>query len=95
MPYSVCMTSGWNWTPNRPRSRFSIAATGVAAVRAVTWKPGGATVAVSPCDIQTCCWPGVPSSRRLGPLASVVAPYSAAPVRSTVPPSPVTMSWKP
>ena len=52
-PCSVCMTSGWNWTPNRPWAGFSMAATGVASVRAVTVKPGGAAVAVSPWDIQT------------------------------------------
>jgi hypothetical protein len=92
VPYSVCTTSGWNCTPNRPRSGFSTAATGVAAVRAVTRKPGGAAVQVSPCDIHTCCFAGVPDSRRLAPVSSAVAPYSARPVRSTVPPSPATSS---
>ena len=96
MPCSVCMTSGWNWTPNSWLRASSMAATGVPWVRAVTVKPGGAAVAVSPCDIQTRCCLGVPVRRV--PRASVwrvVAPYSAAPVRSTVPPRPDTISWKP
>ena len=39
---------------------------------------------------------GVPASKRLARVLSrVVAPYSAAPVRSTVPPSSATSSWKP
>ena len=41
MPCSVCSTSGWNWTPYRPRPGASAAATGVPGVRAVTAKPGG------------------------------------------------------
>ena len=53
VPYSVCITSGWNCTPYRPRSGSSTAAAGVAAVCAVTVNPGGAAVEVSPCDIQT------------------------------------------
>ena len=53
-PCSVCITSGWNCTPYSWRLVSSIAATGVAAVRAVTVKPGGAPVTVSPCDIHTC-----------------------------------------
>ena len=127
VPCSVCMTSGWNWTPNMRRCSFSTAATGVTSVRAVTVKPGGAAVQVSPCDIHTCCWPAVPASsippaggprgsggkgfpqdrgglggvvppgREGGssPRINTVLPYSAAPVRSTVPPSPATISWKP
>ena len=39
-----------------------MAATGLAAVPAVTVNPGGAAVAVSPCDIQTCWVSGRPSS---------------------------------
>jgi hypothetical protein len=52
-------------------------------------------VQVSPCDIQTRWLFGVPDSSAPPLAASVVAPYSAAPVRSTVPPRPATMSWKP
>ena len=62
-PCSVCRTSGWNCTPNRRSLVFSTAATGVASVRAVTAKPGGAAVQVSPCDIQTRWLFGVPASR--------------------------------
>src|ERR1035438_5791989 len=83
----------------------STAATGFASVRAVTVKPGGAAVQVSPCDIQTRWRAGVPDSS-MPPepssaevssteVSSTVAPYSAAPVRSTVPPSSATISWKP
>ena len=32
VPCSVCITSGWNWTPNIRRSASSTAATGVAFV---------------------------------------------------------------
>ncbi len=53
VPYSVCITSGWNCTPYRPRSWSSTAAAGVAGVCAVTVNPGGAAVEVSPCDIHT------------------------------------------
>ncbi len=104
MPCCVCMTSGWNWVPNRRRLASSAAATGVAAVLAVTVKPGGATAQVSPCDIHTRWLTGVPPSRTppgspAGPAAdtrsSPVAPYSPPPVRRTSPPSPDTMSWKP
>ena len=93
-----------------PRPGASIAATGVAAVRAVTVKPGGATVQVSPCDIQT-CWrggrpdssvppgavasPGPAAAAPGGSSSSRVAPYSPAPVCATDPPSPDTISWKP
>ena len=101
-PCSVCSTSGWNCTPYSPRSGSSIAATGVAAVRAVTAKPGGATVPVSPCDIQTCCGERADrpaaSARPGGRLrpgrapgggsnSSEVAPYSPAPVRATARPA--------
>ena len=95
VPCSVCITSGWNWTPNICRLASSMAATGVTPVCAVTAKPGGAAVQVSPCDIQTRCRAGVPASSRPPEVSSVVAPYSAAPVRSTVPPSSDTISWKP
>jgi hypothetical protein len=61
VPCSVCMTSGWNWTPNSPSVTFSTAATGVASVCAVTAKPGGAAVAVSPWDIQTVWRDGRPA----------------------------------
>ncbi len=107
VPWSVCITSGWNCTPYSLRRGSSIAATGVAAVWAVTAKPGGAATHVSPCDIQTRWRTGRPASRPPwsppfpsappsgARASSVVAPYSAALVRRTVPPRPVTMSWKP
>ena len=79
-----------------------MAATGVAPVRAVTAKPDGAAAHVSPCDIHTRWRPGRPASkpaaaasRGSSSASSVVAPYSAAPVRRTVPPRAWTMSWKP
>ena len=50
----MCITSGWNCTPYSWRLVSSIAATGVAAVPAVTVNPGGAPVTVSPWDIHTC-----------------------------------------
>ncbi len=121
VPCSVCITSGWNWTPNIRLAASSTAATGVAAVRAVTANPGGAAVQVSPCDIHTRWLAGVPARRfppKGGPRGyggegsppfagrawggsspsrrfNTALPYSAAPVRSTVPPRPATISWKP
>ena len=64
--------------PVSRRPASSAAATGVPAVRAVTAKPGGAAVHVSPCDIHTCCRPGSPpSSTPPGrQVDSAVAPYS-------------------
>jgi len=106
-PDGVCATSGWNCTPYRPRRRSSTAATGEAAVRAVTVNPGGARVQVSPCDIHTCCGEGSPASSvppgtpaapaapGSGSRSSAVPPYSPTPVRATVPPNPATMSWNP
>jgi len=65
-------------------------------VRAVTAKPGGATVQPSPCDIHTCWVAGSPSRSTPGSVtSSVVAPYSPPPVRATSPPRPAIMSWKP
>ena len=70
---------------DRLRSLLELtAAAGVVAVRAVTAKPGGAIVEVSPCDIQTLSSGSSPESSR-PPAAwtcSGVPPYSAAPVRS-------------
>ena len=103
-PDGVCATSGWNCTPYSPRRGSSTAATGEAAVRAVTANPGGARVQVSPCDIHTCCGEGSPASsvppaaarqRGAGSRSSVAPPYSPTPVRATVPPSSATMSWNP
>ena len=95
-PCSVCRTSGWYWTPYRPRPGSSAAATAAAGVRAVTAKPGGATVQPSPCDIHTCWVAGSPSRSTPGSVtSSVVAPYSPPPVRATSPPRPAIMSWKP
>jgi len=74
-----------------------VAATGVALVRAVTAKPGGAVAQVSPCDIHTCWRAGRPPSRTPpgASTSSAVAPYSPAPVRRTSPPRPDTISWNP
>jgi hypothetical protein len=78
-----------------------MAATGIAAVRAVTVNPGGAAVQVSPCDIQACSRAGSPRSRvppgppGAGARSTMVAPYSPEPVCATVPPRLVTSSWKP
>jgi len=95
----------------RPQDVGLLSLVGVAAVRAVTVKPGGATVQVSPCDIQTCwrggrpdssvppgavAFPGPPAAAPGGGSSSSrVAPYSPAPVCATDPPSPDTISWKP
>ena len=57
-PCSVCSTSGCHWTPARPRSTSSNAATGVPAVEASTVKPSGAAATESPWDIQTLCCVG-------------------------------------
>ncbi len=98
VPAGVCTTSGWNCTPYSPRPASCTAATGEAAVRAVTAKPGGACVQVSPCDIHTCCGEGSPSSSVSpgpGSTLSAVPPYSPTGVRVTMPPSSETISWNP
>src|SRR5690348_18188541 len=74
--------------PRSPLVPYTTLFRSVASVRAVTAKPGGAAVQVSPCDIQTRWLFGVPDSRVPPVLCRPVAPYSAAPVRSTVPPRP-------
>src|SRR5215472_9576340 len=61
-PAGVCATSGWNCTPYSRRAGSCTAATGEAAVRAVTVNPGGACVQVSPWDIHTCCGSGSPAN---------------------------------
>ena len=71
-------------------------ATGVAPVEEVTVKPGGACSTASPCDIHTDCSPGRPLNSTPGSTtASAVRPYSAVPVRATVPPSEAAIAWKP
>ena len=57
-PYSVWATSGWNWTPARRRATSSNAATGAWPLLAVTVKPGGAAVTLSPWLIHTVCSAG-------------------------------------
>jgi hypothetical protein len=96
VPCSVCSTSGWNCIPYSCRAGSSAAATGVPAVCAVTANPGGAAAHVSPCDIHTwSCSGSPPRSTPPSGTARAVAPYSPPPVRETVPPRPLTMSWKP
>jgi hypothetical protein len=74
----------------------STAAAGVAAVRAVTVKPGGAAVQVSPCDIHTCCW-GRAGQQRPAGSAGPSGSRRTRPRRSARPcrPAPATISWKP
>ena len=88
MPRSVWATSGWNWTPYRPRSGSSNPATGEASVLATTLAPGGGAVMVSPWLIQTTWVPGRSPNSRLpsGWARRVVRPYSLTPVASTRPP---------
>ncbi len=98
VPCSVCITSGWNWTPNSRGPASSTAATGVAAVRAVTAKPGGAAVQVSPCDIHTRWLLRRARQQAAGPSRGPEERSRRTrpvPVRSTVPPSSATSSWKP
>jgi hypothetical protein len=97
-PKRVWTTSGWNWTPQKPRSGSSKAATGVDSVEATTRAPGGGSLTESRWLIQTTCSAVVPSSRP--PSVATVArrsvlPYSAAPVRATVPPSSWAISCMP
>ena len=95
-PCSVCSTSGCHWTPAKPRSTSSNAATGVPPVEASRVKPSGAAVTESPWDIQTLCCSGMPASRVPDSTTLTgVRPYSRAPVGETVPPSDWAMIWKP
>ena len=60
--------------------------------------PSGAAVTESPWLIHTVCTSGVPSSRvptAVSGHVAVVAPYSRTPVRSTVPPRALAMTWNP
>ena len=68
MPYGVWTTSGWNWIPYRPRSAFSIAATGDSVEAASSANPGGASKTVSRWLIQQDWSAGVPASSRPGEL---------------------------
>ena len=65
-PRAVCVTSGWNWTPNRRRAGSVIAATGALSVCAVTANPGGTAVTLSPWLIQTGMRPPSVSPSRSG-----------------------------
>ena len=94
-PAWVCSTSGWNWTPNRPRATSSNAATGLSGVDAVTANPGGAAETASPCDIHTVPVPPNPSTPPPPSTDSGVRPNSDRPVRATVPPSACAIAWKP
>ena len=90
------MTSGCHWTPARPRSTDSKAATGVTDVAASTSKPDGAAVTESPWDIHTVCSGGISASSVPGALTTTgVRPYSRAPEWATVPPSAWAISWNP
>ncbi len=88
-PRGVCATSGWNCTPKICLPSCSSTAAGVSGVRAGTWKPSGARVMVSKCDIQTGSSAGAPSPRITDApnVSSDVRPYSPRPVRATSPPS--------
>ena len=95
-PFSVCSTSGWNWTPARRRSRSSNAATGAPADEAVTANPGGGSVTPSPWLIHT-DWVAGRSRSSVPPSLMVtwVRPNSRPPVWATRPPRVWAMDWKP
>ena len=95
VPCSVCSTSGWNWTPYRPRSGSSNAAIGVDGEPAVTRAPVGAAVTESRCDIQTVSSSGSPAKSAPPSARNSVRPNSEAPVRSTEPPRSSAMSCMP
>lgn len=96
MPCAVCRTSGWNWTPKKPRSRSSMPATGVTSVLAVTVNPDGALLTKSRWDIHTACSCGSPANSMPGDVTATVAPpYSATSEFSTVPPRACAITWWP
>ena len=82
MPCSVCSDLGVELHPVQPAVRcLGRGHRGSRVVVAVTVNPGGAAAQVSPCDIQTCCSAGSPSSRTPASAAArrSVAPYSPVP----------------
>ena len=87
-PLSVWVTSGWNWIPNRDRSRSWAATTGTVDVEAVASKPGGSRSTRSPWDIHTFCSGSSPEKRSPLLASSViwVRPYSRRPDAATRPP---------
>ena len=96
MPCSVCDTSGWNCTPNRPRPASSITAAGEPSVEAAQKNPSGTAVTASAWLIHTVCRSGNPSNSNESPTTRNSArPYSASPVRSTSPPSIRASNWCP
>jgi hypothetical protein len=60
-PYSLCVTSGWNCTPNIPSAGFPIAATAQSSVEPSTWKPLGSSSTESPWLTHTELDVGMPS----------------------------------
>src|SRR5207253_7476008 len=84
-PLGVWATSGWNWTPNRPRSRSSIAATGEAGLVAVARNPSGGATTASLWLIQA-VWVAARPSNSRPPPETDVRRNSPAPARTASPP---------
>src|SRR5262249_13247732 len=79
LPWAVCATSGWNWTPKSFRAGSAMAATGQFSVEPRATKPGGGFITVSPWLIHTRMWPsrsGV-TSRRSPPWPAIRQPAVA------------------
>jgi hypothetical protein len=96
VPRGVCATSGWNWTPKSPRTRSSIAATGVVSLAAVPVNPAGGRTTLSRWLIQAVCSEGrSPKSRLSEPSRTGVLPNSPTPVFATSPPSAAAIACMP
>ena len=97
VPRGVWATSGWNWTAKRPRSRSSIAATGVVSVVAVHARTRPA--AARRCRGGSSTPSGRPAGRRRGgcspPSRTGVLPNSPTPVLATSPPSAAAIACMP
>jgi hypothetical protein len=86
-PLGVWRTSGWNCRPKRAARTSSIAAIGVSSVAAVTTKPGGGVVTLSPWLIHATNSPSTPSNRLPPYELKTALPYSRLSARATSPPS--------
>ena len=87
LPFGVCTTSGWNWSPISPWS-LAMAANGVDSLAASARNPGGGSRMESPWLIQTGAMAGSPASNGSSAAARMVAgPYSRRSAGATLPPS--------
>ncbi len=95
VPWSLCVTSGWNCTPQKFRAGACTAASGQLAERAMTCDPGIASMR-SPWLIHTVCSPGRPAKSGLVTSQVIsVRPNSRWSALTTLPPVLCAVTWMP